>query len=246
MNLVSVIMPAYNSEKTISKSILSVLSQSYKNIELIICNDFSNDNTQNILNKFLEKDKRVKVINNSQNYGPGVSRNNALKISKGLYIAFLDSDDEWPANKLEKQICFMKKNKIDLCHTNLIEVHSNKKKYRNHKSVVEFKDMLIKNFLATSTVIINKKMIKYLFVEMRKRQDYVFWLQNMQNGLKSVLLNEYLCFYSIRKNSISNSNKFAHPIYHFKIFYKYMKFSLVKSLIFWFRNIISQSIKIYD
>ncbi len=101
---VTVIMPAYNSENTIDEAIESVLRQSFKNFELIIVNDYSTDQTLNLIEKWASKDKRIKYYNNIKNSGVSYSRNFAISKALGEWIAFLDSDDIWKSNKLEKQI----------------------------------------------------------------------------------------------------------------------------------------------
>lgn len=107
--LVSIIMPSYNTAKFISKTIESVLEQTYKNWELLIVDDCSTDNTDEIVSKY--DDDRIIYLKNKKNSGAAVSRNKALKNAKGKWIAFLDSDDLWYPTKLEEQIKYMKKNK---------------------------------------------------------------------------------------------------------------------------------------
>ncbi|EJL6998688.1 glycosyltransferase family 2 protein, partial [Vibrio cholerae] len=99
--LVSVIMPAYNSSLTIKDSIKSVIVQSYKNIELIIVDDCSEDNTVEIIQSFSTLDPRIKLIRNMINLGVAKSRNKAIADARGEYVAFLDSDDIWCENKLK-------------------------------------------------------------------------------------------------------------------------------------------------
>lgn len=104
--LVSIIMPSYNTGKYIAETINSVLEQTYKNWELLIVDDDSKDNTDEVIKPYLS-DKRVRLIKNSKNRGAAISRNRALKEAKGKWIAFLDSDDLWSPEKLENQISFM-------------------------------------------------------------------------------------------------------------------------------------------
>ena len=114
--LVSIIMPSYNTGKYIEDSIKSVLDQTYKNWELIIVDDCSTDDTEKSIKKYL-KDKRIKFYKNEKNSGAAISRNKALKIAKGRWIAFLDSDDLWDKHKLELQISFMEKNNVAFSYT---------------------------------------------------------------------------------------------------------------------------------
>ena len=95
MEKVSVIMPSYNSEKYISESIKSIINQTYTNWELIITDDFSSDNTVKVVESFIKNDKRIKLYVLKSNQGAGAARNNSIKMAKGRFIAFCDSDDQW-------------------------------------------------------------------------------------------------------------------------------------------------------
>ena len=119
--LVSIIMPSYNTAKFISETIDSVLMQTYTNWELIIVDDCSTDNTDEVVKSFLSDD-RIKYIKNEKNSGAAFSRNRALREANGKWIAFLDSDDLWHPEKLEKQIRFMEKNRCHFSYTNYIEI----------------------------------------------------------------------------------------------------------------------------
>ena len=119
--LVSIIMPSYNTAKFIYETIDSDLTQTYTNWELIIVDDCSTDNTDEVVKSFLSDD-RIKYIKNEKNSGAAFSRNRALCEAKGKWIAFLDSDDLWLPEKLEKQIAFMEKNDYRFSYTNYIEI----------------------------------------------------------------------------------------------------------------------------
>ena len=123
-DLVSIIMPSYNTAKFISETIKSVLAQTYTNWELIIVDDCSTDNTDEVIKPYLS-DPRIYYIKNEANSGAAVSRNRALREARGKWIAFLDSDDLWLPEKLEKQILFMKKNDYHFSYTNYIEIDEN-------------------------------------------------------------------------------------------------------------------------
>ena len=121
--LVSIIMPSYNTGKFIQETIDSVINQTYDNWELIIVDDCSSDNTDEIVKSI--KDDRIFYLKNKKNSGAAVSRNKALKMAKGKWIAFLDSDDLWKKDKLEKQIKFMKNNNYHFSYTNYVEIDEN-------------------------------------------------------------------------------------------------------------------------
>lgn len=108
--LVSVVMPAYNAEKTIKEAIESILNQTYKNFEFIIVNDGSTDRTLNIIESYAKKDRRIAVLNNGKNCGIAATRNNGTKKAKGKYIAVHDADDISLPDRLEKQKEFLEKN----------------------------------------------------------------------------------------------------------------------------------------
>lgn len=118
-DLVSIIMPSYNTAQYITETIQSVIDQTYHNWELIIVDDCSTDNTDIVIGKI--KDPRIRYIKNEKNSGAAVSRNRALREANGRWVAFLDSDDLWKPEKLEKQICFMMKNRYYFSYTNYEE-----------------------------------------------------------------------------------------------------------------------------
>ena len=125
MDLVSIIIPYYKKKKYIELAINSVIRQTYTNFELIIIYDDENKEDLNFLKKIIKKDKRIKIYINKNNLGAGPSRNKGIKLSKGSLIAFLDADDLWLHNKIQKQIFFMKKNSIDVSHTSYHIINAN-------------------------------------------------------------------------------------------------------------------------
>ena len=116
-NLVSVITPAYNCAEYIDECIESVLNQTYQNWEMLIVDDKSTDNTQSIVESYAKKDHRIKLFNQEKNAGTAAARNKALELSQGRFVAFLDSDDTWKPNKLERQLEFMLENKYGFTFT---------------------------------------------------------------------------------------------------------------------------------
>jgi len=121
--LVSIIMPSYNTAEYIAESIQSVLSQSYLDWELIVVDDCSTDNTDEVIKPYLA-DERIKYIKNATNSGAAVSRNRALCEARGKWIAFLDSDDIWMPDKLEKQVSYMEENDYHFSYTNYSEINA--------------------------------------------------------------------------------------------------------------------------
>lgn len=181
--LVSVIIPTFNRSSVIQRSVQSVLSQSYSNLELIIVDDGSTDDTLNLLSSF-EEDKRVRVFSQN-NHGVSQARNFAIKKAKGEYISFLDSDDEWLINKLEKQIDFILANPEYLwCHTEEIWIRNgirvNPKKKHSKGGGNQFIPSLSMCMISPSTVLIHKSIFKK-FGMFREDypvcEDYDLWLK---------------------------------------------------------------------
>ena len=144
-SLVSIITPCYNSEKYISDTIESVIKQKYKNWEMIIVDDFSSDNSVQIIEKYVKLDSRIILVKLDSNKGAGYARNKAIKKAKGQYYAFLDSDDLWNCDKLSVQIQFMEKNNIAFSYSNYNLIESdNILKNRNilFKDKVNYYDLL--------------------------------------------------------------------------------------------------------
>ena len=178
-DLVSVVMPMYNAENSIERSIKSVLAQSYSNLELIIINDKSTDKSLEIAQKIKLKDNRINILNLNKNVGAGIARNKGINFSKGNIIAFLDSDDTWNPNKLEIQIQAMKKHDVALVCSGYDVVGMSHKhislKIPNQK--ITYKRLLRSNVIGCLTVIYDvKKIGKQYMPKIRKRQDYALWL----------------------------------------------------------------------
>ena len=188
--LVSVITPAFNSEKFIRETIESVLNQTWQNWEMLIVDDYSTDNTYNIIKKHAEKDSRIHIFRLNANSGcRAVPRNHAIKRSKGEYIAFLDSDDVWLQNKLEKQIDLMESNKeIAMSYvlfSFLLEDGSIKGEYPKPKNRFEgyiFKSLYFKPIIANSSVMVRREVFKELGLlnedaKLAFSEDYDMWLK---------------------------------------------------------------------
>ncbi len=220
--LVSIIMPTYNCAKFIEETINSVLNQTYKNWELLIVDDRSTDNTEKIVNKCVEKDKRISYQILEKNQGAAIARNTAIKEAKGKYIAFLDSDDLWTEDKLEKQIEFMQKNNCYFTYTNYEVI--NEKGEKLNKVVTGPKKigkigMYNYCWPGCLTVMYDREKIGLVQIEnLKKNNDYAMWLKVIKKE-KCYLLNENLAKYRIRSGSISNQSKIK-LIKHHYILYK--------------------------
>ena len=156
--LVSVIMPYYKKIDYVEKSIDSVLSQSYQDLELIIVYDDENKKDLSYLKKIEKENKKIKIIENPKNLGAGQSRNIGVKYSTGDVISFIDSDDYWFKEKLNKQINFMEKNNLDFVFCDYIKKKNNKEtNVICAKKVLDYNDLLKSCDIGLSTVLIKKK-----------------------------------------------------------------------------------------
>ncbi|MCM4155020.1 glycosyltransferase family 2 protein [Gramella sp. AN32] len=229
--LVSVIMPAYNAETFIAEAIQSVIDQSYSNWELIIVNDASTDATEKVISAFF--DDRISMISLKQNQGTHISRNKAIQSASGNFIAFLDADDLWKREKLQKQLAFMDENSASACFSSyeLIDeqgIELNKK--IEAFPVLEFQKLLKANYVGNLTGIYSvEKLGKIAVPDLRKRQDWGLWLEVVKKGGAMLGINESLAYYRVRKGSIS-SKKLPMLKYNFNIYHKVLKFNKIRSL----------------
>jgi teichuronic acid biosynthesis glycosyltransferase TuaG len=230
--LVSIIMPSYNCEQFISETIASVLSQTYKNWELNIVDDRSTDSSIYIINDFIKDDKRIKLILNDKNEGAAVSRNKAIEHANGKYIAFLDSDDLWNADKLQKQISFMSSNNL-ACTYSAYEKIDEEGNSLNTTIIppekLDYLAMLKENQIGCLTAIYDQEILnKHYMPLIRKRQDYGLWLSILKITPYAYKAPGVLAKYRIRENSVSSS-KIGLLKYNFKLFNDHEKLSAIKS-----------------
>lgn len=237
--LVSIIMPSYNTAKFISETIESVLAQTYPNWELIIVDDCSTDNTDEVVKSFLS-DNRIKYIKNEKNSGAAVSRNRALREAKGKWIAFLDSDDLWLPVKLEKQIAFMQDNDYHFSYTNYIEIDENSQP--NGRSVTGPKKITrhgMYNYcwMGCLTVMYDAETVGLIQIaDIKKNNDYAMWLKACKKA-DCYLLDEVLAKYRKRSGSISNHGYTKLIKWHYKLYREAEKKSSLVSAVLTLRNL---------
>lgn len=245
IKLLSIITPLYNSENYIEETIKSVQSQTYTDWEMIIIDDCSSDNGVRIVENYMKSDEKIKLIQLKENSGGAIARNTGIKEAKGEYIAFLDSDDLWHQEKLEKQIKFMEDNKFYFTYT-WYEKISEKGELLNSivksKSKVDYKELLKSNQIGCLTAIYNQEKFGKIYMpNIKKRQDYAMWLEILKKIDYGYCLEENLGFYRVRENSVS-SNKLDLIKYNFNLFYKIQKLSLFKSIHYLGCNILTKLI----
>jgi glycosyltransferase involved in cell wall biosynthesis len=232
----SIITATYNSENEIRATYDSLNEQTCSNWEWLVTDDLSTDSTFELLNDLQRTDPRIKVFKNSQNSGAAVSRNNSLKHAKGEFIAFVDSDDLWRPEKLQKQIAFMGTN-IHFSFTayDLVDEQGeslNQSVDLNQSGSFSYEDMLKKKAtLGCSTVMLRKSAFQDITMPLlRTGQDYATWLKLLKTGNDAYLLNDVLTSYRIMPNSISR-NKFKKAKRQWQIYREVEKLKLLKSII---------------
>jgi len=208
-NLVSIITPSYNSSRFIVECVNSVISQTFQNWEMIVIDDYSNDNSRDIISELSAKDERIKYIFLEENIGAAEARNVAIKQSKGKYIAFLDSDDIWNEDKLENQIAFMNEKDIAFSFTSYQPISEDgKTKYSviAAPNKMSYHSYLKNTIIGCLTVVIDKeKTGEFQMPNIRSSHDMALWLLIMKRGFSAYGLDESLAYYRIV--STSNTSK---------------------------------------
>ena len=238
--LVSIIMPSYNTAQYISDSINSVLSQTYENWELIIVDDCSTDNSIEVIKAF--EDSRIILLKNQKNSGAALSRNYALREAKGKWIAFLDSDDIWLPNKLSDQIEYMENNNYHFSYTNYAEIDSNGKRTGiivTGPKVITRINMNNYCWPGCLTVMYDARTVGLIQIsDIKKNNDYAMWLKVCEKE-DCYLLNEELALYRRgREGSVSTHNIRTMVGWHFKLFREAEEQNVVSALFNTGRNIL--------
>ncbi|TXD49139.1 glycosyltransferase family 2 protein [Polaribacter sp. IC073] len=242
-SLVSIITPNYNSEKFIAQTLQSIRAQTYKNWELIIVDDCSTDKSLDIIETYSKTDKRIKVIRLNENSGAGIARNKAIEEATGNFIAFLDSDDLWHPEKLEKQLAFMVQKNYNLTYTSY-NVFNEKDAEPNKivlcKPTLNYSQMLYSNKIGCLTAMYNKDNLGKIYMpEIRKRQDYALWLKILKKEERAYGLQEVLACYRDRSNSISN-NKVEMLKWNWILYKKVEELSYFQSLFYVTSNVLNK------
>lgn len=226
-NLVSIIMPCYNSEKYISESINSVLDQTYTNFELIIIDDSSTDTSINIISEY--QDNRIKLIKSNTNQGVAAARNKGIVAAKGKYIAFLDSDDLWIPSKLEKQITLLESGWNVVCSNYSAFKPDGKTKLRVSPHIITYNDLLRSCFIGNLTGIYCAENLGKFFQKSTGAEDYLMWLSILKSAQKAYCVQDSLAKYRISHNSLSGK-KFSSATWQWNIYRTELNFNICKSI----------------
>jgi teichuronic acid biosynthesis glycosyltransferase TuaG len=235
-NKVSIIMPSYNSDVYIRKTIDSVLNQTYKNWELIIIDDCSPDGSLNIIKEYCNADSRIKLIINEKNLGVAESRNRGMKAAQFSYIAFLDSDDLWHEKKLELQTAFMQENNAAISFTQYYRINDADSEIGMVNRIpesVNYYNLLKGNVIAMSTSMIDVRIIEKTNFEKIGHEDYFFWLKILKKGVLAKGINEKLVYYRVHSKSLS-SNKLKAVTFTWHIYRNLLKLNLFECIYYFF------------
>lgn len=233
---VSIITPSYNCASFIGKTIKSIQNQTYTDWELLITDDCSSDNSREVIESYVNRDPRVKLLVLDKNSGAGVARNNSIKEAKGRYIAFCDSDDRWYPDKLEKQLAYMRAKNCAVSHTSYMTCDENDRitgivicrKKETLSSMCKDDKM---GFL---TVIYDTdKVGKVYMPELRKRQDWALKLKILSICGNAWGMKEPLAYYRKRSDSIS-SNKRSLVKYNIAVYHEVLGWSKIKSHLYFY------------
>ena len=236
MPSVSVIIPYYKKINYIKKTINSVLNQTFQDFEIILIYDDDILDDLTTLENEYKKNTKIKIIKNSNNLGAGISRNIGIKHASGEIISFLDADDFWLPEKLNKQLKFMSENNYDFTFCNYEKKLSEKKNIKiiSLKKKIGYKDLLKSCDFGLSTVSIKKKiLIDNLFPPLKTQEDYVAWLKITKKNSYAYNLPESLVIWNKSKNSLS-SNFFQKIKDAFKVYNTYENYNVIKSLYYLF------------
>jgi teichuronic acid biosynthesis glycosyltransferase TuaG len=239
--LVSIVMPAYNCEKYVVEAINSVLAQTYRNWELLVLDDGSKDKTLQIIEEFSQKDSRIKALPNGKNMGVSATRNRGIELASGEWIAFLDSDDMWKPEKLEKQFEIVEKEAAEFLFTGSSYINEEGEPYKGIFEVPEkitYKKLRNQNVISCSSVLVKKKYFEHIKMEKDEmHEDYAVWLRILKTGVTAFGVNEPLLIYRISRNSKSG-NKMKTVKMTYKVF-RFVGINPIGSAYFMMRHVIA-------
>lgn len=240
MPLVSVVMPVYNSATTLGAAVRSVLTQTHADLELLVTDDRSTDESMDLLREFAEKDSRVRPERAPEQGGAGKARNLALQRARGDYVAFLDSDDMWLPEKLEKQLAFAAEGDAPLTFTSYYKMDADhagestewvpNDRIIRARAHVTYRQMLRRDYIGALTAMYDRNALgTRLMPEMRKRQDYALWLSIMRDGHDARGLDEPLAVYRAGQASSLSSNKLSLVKYNWALYREHEHLSVPRS-----------------
>lgn len=229
---VSIITPVYNAAPFLDATIRSIQAQTHRDWELLVVDDCSTDNSVAIIKAYAQQDARIKLLKNDKNQGQIATRNKAIKAASGRFIAYLDSDDIWKANKLEKQVQFLIEKEATFVHAYyeyIDEKGTALNKVIKAPFEIDYKKLLNTNYIGCLTAMYDtQKVEKMLMPYVGKRDDWACWLNILKQGHKAYCLPEILAAYRVGHNSLS-SNKLEMAKYNWGILRQNQGLSIFKA-----------------
>lgn len=207
-DLVSIVTPAYNASRFVVDTIASIQAQTHQTWEALVVDDCSSDNTGEIVKKIAARDARVKYVPHVVNKGPAGARNTALEHAAGRYVAFLDSDDLWLPEKLERQLAFMKQTAAVLSFTEYRRITEDGTATGRHITVpasLRYADLLKNTAIVTSTTLVDRHQLGQIKLQNTYYDDFALWLSILRRGYAAYGLQEDLVRYRIVGRSVSRS-----------------------------------------
>jgi teichuronic acid biosynthesis glycosyltransferase TuaG len=242
----SIIMPTHNSEEFVISAVDSVIRQSHTSWELLIVDDASTDETISIIHGFAKDDSRIKVFQRITNGGPAKARNLAISESCGRFIAFLDSDDFWREDKLQRQLEVFQRTQTPLAFSAYEKVDESGERIGRVVAVpeaVSYRELLGATVIATCTAAYDSERVGRLFMpDILKRQDFGLWLKILRSGEKARATNEPLAYLRKRTGSVS-SNKLSAAAYVWKVYRTLEGLSLAQSAFYFTKYAYHASVK---
>ena len=230
--LVSIIMPAYNSSKTIRDSIQSVCHQTYPNWELLIIDDCSEEDIESITHEF--EDQRIHYYRLPSNQGVACARNKGIAEAQGQYLAFLDSDDLWHPRKLFNQVSFMQKYHYAFTYTWYRQFNGDIHHLGNlvkTKTAVDYRELLKGNDIGCLTVMIDRSQVHDIAMPSQRHEDYITWLNILKRGGKAYSLPKELAYYR-KENGSLTSNKWKSLTWTWQVYRKSQNLNVLQSSLY--------------
>lgn len=220
--LISIVMPVYNAEKTVSQAIHSVIAQTFQDWELVVVNDRSKDDSKSIILSLAKSDSRIRYIENEKNLGVSKTRNRGVSLALGHWIAFLDSDDIWESDKLMAQTDLMNRLDARFIFTGSAFMDENGRRLNyclNVPNKVSFRQLLKQNVISCSSVLIDKALLeKYPMASGNMHEDYAVWLSILKNErILAYGIDRPLLIYRVSVNSKSG-NKGKAALMHWRVY----------------------------
>ena len=231
----SIVMPCYNAENTINRAILSVITQTYENFELIIINDGSTDESESIVRSQASKDKRIVFYSWKKNQGVSFARNKAHDLSTGQFLAFLDADDTWPNNKLETYLDYFKRGH-DLVFSEYVRHVQAKRTLISLPRRLSFNELLKSNYIGLSTGAYDLTKIPFVPFQTTGHEDYLMWLTLFPKAANPIGIREPLMHYFANNGSLS-ANKLRASRWTWEIYRKHLGLGVMKSLFYFFHYV---------